>query len=173
MGCTVSSSQQVRPSGPHIIVGPVVGTVTGDTARVLLEVDADCEITPSTPDGQRLSEPQQLKAGAPKVLTLTGLEPGTPYAVQFEGAHPQPTATLARFTTPGKTPPAEALRIAAVSCNKVLWDRQGEPDVWEDLAKRCVSSHATCLNLPLIIPLGYLPEFTRIYLPNLLPIHSP
>ena len=80
MGCTVSSpgaAQQVRPSGPYVIVGPV-GTVTGDTARVLLEEDdGDCEITPSTRDA-----PPTLDCGAqpPPSGTKEGVPPGPPEA---------------------------------------------------------------------------------------------
>jgi hypothetical protein len=144
MGCVVSSAAQpspAQPSGPRVIVGPVVGAVTGDTARILLEVDADCEITPRFRAGPRKEEvTYALTALTPTVLTLTDLDPGFHYSVQFEGAHPQRAAEAARFTTPlpGKTAP-HSLRIAAVSCNKVLWDRQGEPDVWEQLAERCAA----------------------------------
>ncbi len=32
-------------SNPLIVCGPIIGTVTESTARILIEVDLDCEVT--------------------------------------------------------------------------------------------------------------------------------
>lgn len=145
MGCTVSSPSQhaarvkIGHNDPWVIVGPVVGAVSTHSARILLEVDTDCEITPKcVPEPEATPESFDLKAGAPVTITLTGLTPDQGYVVTFAGAKPQPTATAARFTTQPVEAP-RAVRIAAVSCNKVLWDRDGATDVWAHLANRCAA----------------------------------
>jgi len=134
------------PGDPKLIVGPVVGKVTQDSARILVEPDRDVTVACSlTPDGEGdpvATEELELVKGRPSVFKFFGLAPGTKYAVTFAGAE---------VFTEGcsfRTVPEDGWRFergdqphfAIASCNKVYTSRQlprgSLVDLWRNLEIR-------------------------------------
>ena len=87
-GATLSCDRYTR-----VLTGPVIGMVTGDTARLLLEVDKTtevvchvCLVDESCPGGREVGVFRQLfRARRPAVFALTRLLPGERYVCSFSG----------------------------------------------------------------------------------------
>ena len=87
-GATLSCDRYTR-----VLTGPVVGLVTADTARVLLEVDKATEVTchvclvdESCPGGRQVGAFRQVfQARRPAAFQLTRLLPGERYVCSFSG----------------------------------------------------------------------------------------
>jgi hypothetical protein len=117
-----------------ITVGPVIGKVTDTTARVLIEVDDDADVTCTitSKGGDSAKNTASFKAGRPSVFAFKKLQPNTEYAVAFTGlAGTSPKGRIRTFATN-----TDSLNIAAVSCN--FLGRRGKRDLWADLRDRYV-----------------------------------
>lgn len=82
-----ASNLQLAVSDAKVIVGPVIGKVTHNTARVLVEVDANVEVTckveRANHEGGCLFKSKTLKKGIPGVFIFENLESSTAYNVSF------------------------------------------------------------------------------------------
>ncbi|MGB3618533.1 MAG: alkaline phosphatase D family protein [Catalinimonas sp.] len=113
---------------PTLTVGPVIGKVTATTARVLVEVDTEAEVTltlrsdASAP--HRIT--QRLPADRPQVFSFENLRPAATYDLRVEGAAGSPPA---RVRTPAVHP--ERFTHGVVSCNQPQ-HRDGT-DLWQTL----------------------------------------
>ena len=77
-----------RPGEPlHAVVGPVIGTVTATTARILVEINASQPLTMHVvdPAGQRMTDTQYMISGIPNVFKFSNLLPETMYQVLVPG----------------------------------------------------------------------------------------
>lgn len=116
-----------------ITVGPVIGKVTDTTARVLLEIDADGDVTCNiNATGDSQSKTVSFKADRPSVFAFKNLKPQTEYAVTFSGVGAANTKGRIRTFSANE----DNLNIAAVSCNYL--GRKGSHDLWSDLRDRYV-----------------------------------
>ena len=113
------------PLDSVVTLGPMVGHTTDTSAwiwvqpRGPLELDAEA----SGPEGA-VAEAELNAAGqAPVLLRLEGLLPDTPYTVRLEAddrpVQMEPELAFRTFPRPGDP---TRLRIALVSCARVLWD---------------------------------------------------
>lgn len=116
-----------------ITLGPIIGKVTDTTARILLEVDQDVEVTCVAADssGQTVSQARSFAANLPAVFTLSGLKPETEYNVTFNGVTTGRTGRVRTYS-----PDPHAMNVGAVSCNFTV--NRGETNLWADLRDRYV-----------------------------------
>lgn len=92
-GLAVAGASLACDRSVKVLVGPVVGLVTGDAARVLLEVDRAAEVTAhvclvdeSCPAGRQVAAVKlALPARQPQCFQLSRLLPGERYIVCFSG----------------------------------------------------------------------------------------
>lgn len=113
-------------------IGPVIGKVTSDTARVLVESDRDARgatcVARSAGHTARAG-PIDLPRGSPRAFELAGLQPDTEYRLEFERID---AAVEGRVRTPPANP--VSMNVAAVSCN--FTPRRGDTDLWGELRDR-------------------------------------
>eukprot|EP01006_Ploeotia_vitrea_P018060 TRINITY_DN49314_c0_g1_i1.p1 TRINITY_DN49314_c0_g1~~TRINITY_DN49314_c0_g1_i1.p1 ORF type:complete len:558 (-),score=54.68 TRINITY_DN49314_c0_g1_i1:94-1767(-) len=124
-----------------IEIGPVIGKVTHDTARILLEVDTAATVT------------MNLKGADGTVVSSAAndMQPNLAYIFKFDGLTPKTTYTVevvdinmgitSRFRTlPANPTLADALKFAFVACNRVWYSRNevvktgSADDVWASYA---------------------------------------
>ncbi|HLM56079.1 MAG TPA: alkaline phosphatase D family protein, partial [Pyrinomonadaceae bacterium] len=117
-----------------ITLGPVIGEVTDTTARVLVEVDDNVQVTceATDPDKNVVTQTVSFTKDRPSVFKLQGLSPETEYDLTFKGV----TAGHPRGRVRTFKAGADRLNVAAVSCN--FLGRRGETDLWADLRDRYV-----------------------------------
>lgn len=129
----------------RITLGPVIGKVTETTARVLVEVDRDAEVTCriTGADGNVSTDTRRLRAGRPGVFRCTGLTPGTPHSVAFTGLA---ASRVGRVMTFPANP--SRINIAVASCNNT--PARGDTDLWQDLFDRYVAT----ADVPLMLHVG-------------------
>jgi len=126
-----------------IVLGPVIGKVTGTSARILIEVESSMAVTCSlsTAEHGGVSRTKTFTAGRPGVFVFTGLTPCTHYSVAFDAPTNTKEPLSCSFTTLPTVWTLEARppRIAVVSCNKI-WtthkDVEPSGDLWGDLEQR-------------------------------------
>lgn len=111
-----------------VTLGPVIGEVTTDTARILVECDRDVDVTcvASDSSGHVVRVPATCTKNRPTVFKLAGLQAETTYAVTFEGAD---CPVVGAFTT--YPPTIVGMNVAAVSCNFTI--HRQETDLWGQL----------------------------------------
>ena len=123
------------PKGGAMTVGPVIGTVTTTTARVLAEFNYSGRITCilSAQGKPSVSSTKDFQKGVPVVFTFSGLSPGVKYEVKFNPAISQVASSFR--TLSGKT---GELKFALVSCNEYTTQSSvaSKSDLWADLSKR-------------------------------------
>mmetsp|Transcript_108239 Transcript_108239/g.316577 ORF Transcript_108239/g.316577 Transcript_108239/m.316577 type:complete len:714 (-) Transcript_108239:59-2200(-) len=134
------------PGEPKLVVGPVVGKVTEDSARILVEPDRDVTVTCSlTPEGESdpaATEELSLVKGRPSVFKFSGLAPGTKYVASFDGAEIFTDVCSFRTVPPEgyKFDRGDRPHFAIASCNKVYTSRQLPRgclgDLWRNLEIR-------------------------------------
>ncbi|KAG6620060.1 Neuron-specific calcium-binding protein hippocalcin [Phytophthora cinnamomi] len=123
----------------RLILGPIIGRVTPRTARILIELDRSvphlvCTLTdPAT--SQSYSSRTNVEAFAPIILKVEGLQPGTRYAINFEGLLESKDTVLGHVLTP-----------AWVSLAEKQWMQ-----LEKALKKKVVMVFVLCLELPLIL----------------------
>lgn len=116
-----------RTAAPRILLGPMVGHVTDESARIWLEVDRPgrLEIVLTAADGEQRAGAVDLRdaAGGIAIAEVGDLEPATRYRarLRLDGAPlaPDPAVEFRTFPRPGAP---SKLRIALVSCARVPWD---------------------------------------------------
>jgi alkaline phosphatase D len=125
---------------PSLTVGPVIGKVSHNTARVLVEVPR--EKSGEVRVGMQLAdldgEPSHWVpgfGGRPASIVFVGLRPDSDYAVWVEALEEgewvrQEQDAVGRFRTPAKG--TDTLRVAATSCNNK--DEPVRVDLYEPLA---------------------------------------
>eukprot|EP00928_Gymnodinium_smaydae_P029647 TRINITY_DN22271_c0_g1_i1.p1 TRINITY_DN22271_c0_g1~~TRINITY_DN22271_c0_g1_i1.p1 ORF type:complete len:600 (-),score=42.08 TRINITY_DN22271_c0_g1_i1:196-1995(-) len=140
------SSPHLADGCPMVMItcGPVIGTVTQDSANVLLEVDEDCMMTcVATPSGggKEVVDKRMFKKNLPGVFRLQNLLPGTPYTVTFSPlAPPQKLEIMHRGCSFRTMPLAEQtrrLRVIALSCDYPDRLGRGNENPWDGVAKIC------------------------------------
>lgn len=100
-----ANNLQLAVSDAKVIVGPVIGKVTNNTARVLVEVDSDVEVTckleRANHEGGCIFKSKIMKKGIPSVFIFENLEPSTTYNVSFPSSsnHSERTGKLKLFST--------------------------------------------------------------------------
>jgi hypothetical protein len=117
-----------------ITVGPVIGKVTDATARVLVEVDDNVQVTCEATDPKKnvVTQTIQFAKDRPSAFELQGLLPETEYELTFKGvAANYPKGRVRTFKAN-----TDRLNVAAVSCN--FLGRRDESDLWADLRDRYV-----------------------------------
>jgi hypothetical protein len=116
-----------------LTLGPVIGKVTDSTARLLIEVDADVQVTcdATSANGPATRTVDCIK-DRPVAFQLVNLSPATEYTISFQGVSGDyPRGRVRTFpSNPDK------LNVAAVSCNYL--GRRGRTDLWSDLLHRYV-----------------------------------
>jgi hypothetical protein len=129
-----------------VVLGPVVGKVEFQRARVLLEVNRRAEVTAhvSTLDAvtNTMVEVPQLRvavhceADRPAVFVLDRLVPGKSYTVTFGGVRKEDVeAKRARFRTQSLEH-GSRLSAAVVSGDNVYDLESGEANMWKDVRER-------------------------------------
>lgn len=114
-------------------LGPVIGKVTDTSARVLIEVDADVQVScaATSPNGSATQTIPCTKDRA-AVFHLNNLSPETDYELTFQGVSAgYPKSRVRTFAAN-----LDKLNVAAVSCNYL--GRRGRNDLWADLRDRYV-----------------------------------
>lgn len=135
-----------------ILTGPVVGLVSGDSARILLEVDKDDEITchvclidENCPQGREVAKMSQIfTARRPAVFQLTKLMPGERYVVCFSGVRRNDALTrIADFHTLNYYDSRHDfdLRLLTVSGDRPEAMSPGEFNIWETIFERVRQRH--------------------------------
>jgi hypothetical protein len=78
---------QLAVSDAKVVVGPVIGKVTHNTARVLVEVDeaieVTCKLERANHEGGCIFKSKTLQKGIPGVFVFDDLFPSTTYNVSF------------------------------------------------------------------------------------------
>ncbi|HLG12932.1 MAG TPA: alkaline phosphatase D family protein [Blastocatellia bacterium] len=117
-----------------ITVGPVIGKVTDTTARILIEVNEDAQITSALtgPGASQVSQTRSFRKNRPGVFSFGGLQPATQYAVGFTGAENNPAGRVKTLAAN-----LSELNVAAVSCN--FTPMRGETDLWADMRDRYIN----------------------------------
>jgi phosphodiesterase/alkaline phosphatase D-like protein len=70
---------------PLIVCGPIIGTVTQNTARVLLEVENDCEVIMKVYNDESIHKyKEKMKARMPVIFKFENLKSGSSYTVGFD-----------------------------------------------------------------------------------------
>lgn len=122
---------------PHILLGPMVGHTTDDSASLWLQLDRPGRLEVTLTGGvaeERRQAQVTAQDGDVTIVTVDGLEPATEYRARFSldgealEAHPE-----VRFRT---LPPSGApgrYRIALVSCARVAWD--SVQTIWAAIAR--------------------------------------
>ena len=142
-GATLRCDRAVR-----IVVGPIIGKVTGDRARVLLEVDKDtevachvCLVDDSCPQGRQVAEVRmRMRARRPGVFQLAKLVPGERYVACFSGVcRDDAVERVADFQS---LPLHDhELRFLAVSGDRPEAVVAGEFNLWETIFERVRQRH--------------------------------
>lgn len=120
-----------------VVVGPVIGKVTHNTARVLVEFDNETDVACylTSNNGRRLEARMRSKAKIPIVFSFTGLEPKTFYTVSLS-CHLDLKSSFwtlrENHDNPGN------LKVGVVSCNEIShsYEKTPEMDLWGDLKKK-------------------------------------
>eukprot|EP01006_Ploeotia_vitrea_P032244 TRINITY_DN64506_c0_g1_i1.p1 TRINITY_DN64506_c0_g1~~TRINITY_DN64506_c0_g1_i1.p1 ORF type:complete len:675 (-),score=85.53 TRINITY_DN64506_c0_g1_i1:1759-3783(-) len=128
---------------PVLVVGPVIGLVTHDYCRILVEVSHTMPVTCELKQNGQVvaTNTKTIEGFRPAIFAFRGLSPSTTYQVAFPPLEQPPS----KFKTFSQYPRlSEGLRFAHVACNKIrvskeMRDRRG--DVWAHLAQMCLSDH--------------------------------
>jgi len=131
-----------------VLTGPVVGLVTGDSARVLLEVDRAatveahvCLVDESCPGGRPVqSASLDLEARRPGCFAIARLLPGERYVVCFGGvSRGDALSRVADFRTVDLA--KREVRLLAVSGDRPEAVAAGEFNLWETVHERLRHEH--------------------------------
>lgn len=129
-----------------VVLGPVVGKIEFQSARVLLEVNRRAVVTAhvstlDTATNSMVEVPQyrvsmQFEADQPLVFVLDRLVPGKNYTVTFGGVRKEDVESKrANFRTQSLEH-ANKLKIALVSGDNVYDLESGEANLWKEVQER-------------------------------------
>ncbi|KAE8908267.1 hypothetical protein PF005_g11586 [Phytophthora fragariae] len=129
-----------------VVLGPVVGKVEFQRARVLLEVDRRALVTAhvSTLDAATNSMVElphhqvavQCEADRPAVFVLERLVPGRSYTVTFGGVRSKDVKTKRGRLRTQSVERSNTLNVAVVSGDNVFDLESGEANLWQDVRER-------------------------------------
>jgi len=131
----------------RVNIGPVIGTVTKDSAIVMMEINNEAPVTiyfvPYTAEGDDVDnvvyKEQDMPRNVPKVFHVTGLKPDTSYRVLFSGV-----SKKAIYNRIGnvKTFPEKItkLTVAALSCDRPERVLDGETNMWQLIQEKVESN---------------------------------
>uniref|UniRef100_K3WW09 Uncharacterized protein n=1 Tax=Globisporangium ultimum (strain ATCC 200006 / CBS 805.95 / DAOM BR144) TaxID=431595 RepID=K3WW09_GLOUD len=134
--------------GVCVLVGPVVGKVDCESARILLEVDQNADVTCHVSvfhaaSGDMHELPQcrctvKLAVGIPAVFHVKHLLPGRDYKFSFSGIDKAHVSThRGGFHTPSlETDGISAINAIAVSGNNMYDMERCEVNLWRDVKQR-------------------------------------
>lgn len=159
-------------SGVRLLCGPVLGVIGSSWARIMVEVDADAELSFNVfvTDGKLIctrymfSVTMFASKGVPISTKIDGLQSGTNYTVYIGGVTASETVTNhATF----QTMPEEATAVRIVLAHNGRLDRlmPGESNLWKEIENR-VTAPQTCL--PGYVPIAPIDtdvEDEQLYLP--------
>lgn len=150
-GDSLSDSFQsiVLNDGFSIVVGPVIGKVTHDSARILFEVDADviecCCLLKDTQSNLVLTVTKKLFKNKPGVFVFTNLPPERAWTVEIPTASNH-SERIGSFRT--YSPNMTSMKIASLSCNSMT--EPEEPVLWDDL----IQKHIDTKDVDLVLHIG-------------------
>jgi len=120
-----SRSSHLRPVFPrgdcHVLVGPVIGTVTQTSARILFELsetNANFTVKLHSKTGEEIEETKRLEKGTPTIFHFSDLKSDTEYRVQVYGCKKDVTSRFRTLHSPQMSHP-RPLNIAFISCNHI------------------------------------------------------
>ena len=140
-GATLETDEDV-----HVLVGPVIGKVTEDSAIVLLEIDATHEITcfvslldDAAPQGRVVAAvAQTMPANAPRAFKISGLSAAQRYKVSFSGVcRKDAEERIGQFMTYNIL--TKSLRAIVVAADRPQSLTRGDPNIWERLAAKAAN----------------------------------
>lgn len=129
---------------PVVQVGPVIGKVTENSARILLEISEQGKVAmalenvgtthhKNTPHSR---VEKMLEAGRPGIFIFENLDPATRYRVKLTGCQISANRISSFRTFPAERSPT--VNFAVISCNKIFITEKEIPshsDLWAHLAK--------------------------------------
>ncbi|MGH7543541.1 MAG: alkaline phosphatase D family protein [Gemmatimonadota bacterium] len=124
-GRAVSSAAQPVSLDSVMALGPMVGHTTDTSAWIWVQPKGPAELDAEAvdPEGGVVEAELDETGSSPVLLRLEGLRPDTPYTVRLETddrpVRMEPGIAFRTFPRPGDP---IRLRIALVSCARVLWD---------------------------------------------------
>ncbi|CAM6102417.1 unnamed protein product [Calypogeia fissa] len=134
------------PELPIVQLGPVIGKVTQNSARILLEISETGKVaivlekeSPPLANHMHKSHPSMQKmllAGRPGIFVFENLDPGTRYIVKLKGCQKSASQCSSFCTFPAESCPS--VNFAVISCNKIFITEKEIPshsDLWCHLAK--------------------------------------
>jgi len=127
-----------------VSVGPIIGTVTDNTARILVEFEKPGKVTcyllsySEEPRSRTLDS----KPGVPIVFAFVGLTPKTEYSVNLSCPLPERVQGSSFWTIRKNNDDPGRLNAGVVSCNEISIQEKKPrgKDLWADLGKR-VQNH--------------------------------
>lgn len=136
-----------KPEDALVLCGPVVGTVTENSANILIEVDADltltCKAMPATVGAELVSDTRKMTRARPEVFKLEGLLPNTEYNITFDPLATLQSQELRQRGCVVRTMPSASqisqLRVIALSCDRPARMHKGQENPWGRLAEICKS----------------------------------
>ena len=127
-----------------VMCGPILGSVTHDTAVVLLEVDEDCVLTcvATSADGKHVvSIEREFDAEWPLTFFLEGLNPAETYTYTFEGLADLEIARLNKQTLKIRTFPlpedVKVVNVLALSCDRPARLSSKDFNPWDRVDELC------------------------------------
>jgi hypothetical protein len=125
---------------PLIVCGPIIGTVTETSARVLLEVDQDCEVIMKLYNDQSTCKyKEKLKAKMPTVFKFENLQKSTMYKIDFDHEVSYENSYLANMGSSFRTLSGDSsnTKFALISCNAISKELIIDKDysLWKHLSE--------------------------------------
>jgi len=156
-------------SGVRVLVGPVVGKVDFESARVLMEVSArarvTCHVSTINALTNEIAELAQCRcvlsfeAQQPAVFRIERLSPGREYRISFSGIRREDAgARRGSFRTPTLETGESGLQVVAVSGDDPADLQAGERSVW-----RCVRERVEHKTVDCVLHLGGQVAMKRMF----------
>jgi phosphodiesterase/alkaline phosphatase D-like protein len=122
-----------------IICGPIIGAVTCSTARILVEVEQDCQLTMILTSYDTYIElTQRLSKKHPTIYKFINLSPSTVYGISFKEPVSFTSGVLAKQSSEFRTIPEEfeQIKLGFISCNSIRTEINGDKvySLWHQLA---------------------------------------
>ena len=159
-GATITCNRDV-----HVLVGPVIGKVTGSSVMVLLEVHREADVTcyvslvdAACPNGRVVAAAAQLMpARCPRTFTVTGLSPGQRYKVCFGGVRRRDAEQrVGSFRTFNQH--RSVMKVVAVSGDRPEALQGDEKSIWD-----AVSSDVANGEVDVMLHLGGQVHSERVF----------
>ena len=136
---------------PLIVCGPIIGTVTETTARILLEVDQDCEIIMKVYNDESIHKyKEKVKGRMPTIFKFENLKRASSYTVGFDHEVSYENINLQNVGSGFRTLSGNICntRFLVISCNAIskelVTDKQYS--LWKHLSEN-IQSYDYALHL--------------------------